>query len=160
MQPVGCASLIFICLIDYRWRMGAAYSGDTPREAAPDTCRAFLLKILVPVSAEFSTKPPTDFLAVIADDLPHMTTRPQATRTTLRVTTINTYASRSLGPRTTTVPVARSTHMSGEIEARSLSGCMIDLAPPAQSQEPQYTDPHAPNRAGPSLHRTGQDENL
>lgn len=56
----------------------AAFSGNTPREAAPDSCRASLLKILVSVLAEFSAKLPADFVALIVDDLLHVTTRPSA----------------------------------------------------------------------------------
>jgi predicted DNA-binding transcriptional regulator AlpA len=39
---------------------------------------------------------------------------------------MNTYASRSLGPRTTTVPVMRNIPVSGEVEARAFSGHTVD----------------------------------
>lgn len=48
---------------------------------------------------------------------------------------MNTYASRSLGPRATTVPVIRHTPLTGEVEARALSGHMVNPVAPAQSQE-------------------------
>lgn len=48
---------------------------------------------------------------------------------------MDTYASRSLGPRATTVPAIHHTHVTGEVEARALSGHMVDPATHAQSQE-------------------------
>lgn len=59
---------------------------------------------------------------------------------------MDTYASRSLGPRATTVPAIRHTHVTGEIEARALSGHMIDPPTPAQSQESCGTRRNAPLR--------------
>lgn len=48
---------------------------------------------------------------------------------------MNTYASRSLGPRTTTVPTIRHTQLTGEVEAHAFSGHMIDRPPLTQSPE-------------------------
>lgn len=48
---------------------------------------------------------------------------------------MNTYASRSLGPRAATVPAVPPTHMTGKVEARALSGHALDPTTPAQSQE-------------------------
>lgn len=45
------------------------------------------------------------------------------------------YASRSLGPRATTVPTMRHTQVTGEVEAHALSGHMAEPAAPAQSPE-------------------------
>ena len=49
---------------------------------------------------------------------------------------MNTYASRSLGPRATTVPTIRHTELTGEVEAQAFSGHMIGRSPLAQSREP------------------------
>jgi prophage regulatory protein len=48
---------------------------------------------------------------------------------------MNTYASRSLGPRATTVPAIRHTQLTGEVEAHAFSGHMVEPAAPAQPQE-------------------------
>lgn len=48
---------------------------------------------------------------------------------------MNTYAPRSLGPSATTVAGIRQAHMTGDVEARALSGHIVDPAAHVQSQE-------------------------
>lgn len=59
---------------------------------------------------------------------------------------MDTYASRSLGPRTATLPSVRNMPFTGEVEARSLPGHMVHPAAPAQPHESCGARPNAPIR--------------